>query len=138
MTTGNGFKVVLRMALGVLVVSLVTLGLFSAASADRSVAAVASVTAREPVAPPAAPAVSRLAANDLQQCGNEAAPALAALTLSLDAASPSLTCATGFSPTCCSCGCGCRRNTVPALAFCKFIWCPTGAAPAPTAVPPTA
>jgi len=126
MNTGVSFKFLLRVSLGVLFLSL---GLFSAASADRNVATVipAIKAAKASPAPAAATelvvpaAQSQAAVSKPQQCGQDAAPS-AESVLSLSA--PQVTCGSGTALTCCSCGCGCRPSNISPQNFCRFFFCP--------------
>lgn len=127
MNTGVSFKLLLRVSLGVLFLSL---GLFSAASADRSVPtvtpAIKAAKARPAAATtelvtPASQGQSQAAVSKPQQCGQDAAPSPESV-LSLSA--PQVTCGAGTALTCCSCGCGCRKSTISPQNFCRFFFCP--------------
>ena len=99
MNTSTSFKALLRISLAVLVVSLC---LFSAASADRSVttasppAASATDTGDQPQIQPDVPAADLLRLIEEPSSSTFAAPG----------AEPQAACPAGTVRTCCSCGCG--------------------------------
>jgi len=127
----SGYKLVLSLSLGVL---LMTFGLFSMAAADRRAPAPAQVASR--AHDQARPAVSTAASNDVstasndvstaeaneaQQCSQQTAPTV--LDTLLGGASTQLTCPSGQSVTCCACGCGCRKPLTSPANFC-IQFCP--------------
>jgi hypothetical protein len=126
MNTGVSFKLLLRVSLGVLFLSL---GLFSAASADRNVTTVtpaikavkAGPAAASELVIPASQAESQAAVSKPQQCGQDAAPSPESV---LSLSTPQVTCGAGTALTCCSCGCGCRKSTISPQNFCRFFFCP--------------
>jgi hypothetical protein len=131
MNTGVSFKLLLRVSLGVLFLSL---GLFSAAYADRNVATVAPAVKAAKASPAAATAElvvassqaqSQAAVSKPQQCGQDAEPsAESVLSLPLSLSATQVTCGSGTALTCCSCGCGCRPSNISPQNFCRFFFCP--------------
>ena len=119
MKTGNNFRLLLRISLGLLLVSL---GLFSAASADRTITAPpAAYSARQPAGQPQPAAV------DTPRCAPDSAasasePAAAAV-LTLESAESAASCPSGTVLTCCKCGCDCRKSTISPQNFCLEV-CP--------------
>ena len=111
-------KLLLRISLAALAVLAVTVGVFSAASADQDVAAIS----------PAADQVGAVAdlpvaveARDQLRLIDE--PTSTAVT-PMSEATTQATCRSGYAWTCCSCGCGCRPSGISPLNWCKFYWCP--------------
>lgn len=114
----HGFKLVLSLSLGVL---LMAFGLFSMASADRSAPPVQIASQAPATVSTAQPAVSTPASTEAQQCAQQSAPTV--LDTLIGGASTQLTCPSGQAVTCCSCGCGCRKAGISPANFC-IQFCP--------------
>jgi hypothetical protein len=116
MKTKNRLQVLPRALIHVLLAGLVSLGLFSVASADDG------PTQATAVAPAARPQVSQAA----DHCVADAQPTLAgllALSTSNSAPPSDRFCGNGFTLTQCSCGNGCRPQNLSPQNFCRFFLC---------------
>jgi len=116
MKSENRLQSLPRALMHVLIVGLVSLGLFSVASADDG------STKATSVAPAARPQTSQAA----DHCAADAKPAPAdVLTLSPSASAvpADASCGSGYTLTYCSCGNGCRPQNLSPQNFCKFYLC---------------
>jgi hypothetical protein len=124
MKTSNVVKVLLRASLCVFLAGLVSLGLFSVASADRGPVQASYAAPAASPAPAATPAQPQASQADDQQCpSDDAAQAPAASALELSTQIGTNPCGSGASYTCCSCGCACREDGISPQNFCKFYLC---------------
>jgi hypothetical protein len=116
LNTGNRLPALPRALLQVLLAGLVSLGLFSVASADDGPAKATSV------APAARPQTSQAA--DRCTADEPAAPAGVLVLSPGESAVPfDAHCGNGFTLTQCSCGNGCRPTGLSPQNFCKFYLC---------------
>jgi len=119
LNTGNRLPALPRALLQVLLVGLVSLGLFSVASADDGATKATSVA---PAArPQTSPAADHCTANE------QPAPAdVLVLSPSESAVRLDASCGGTFTLTQCSCGNGCRPQGISPQNFCKFYLCGDG------------
>lgn len=116
LNTGNRLQALPRALLQVLLVGLVSLGLFSVASADDGPTKATSVA---PAArPQTSPAADRCTADE------QPAPADVLVLSPGDSAVPAdASCGNGYTLTKCSCNFGCRPTNISPQNFCKFYLC---------------
>jgi hypothetical protein len=117
MKTENRLQTLPRALMHVLLAGLVSLGLFSVASADDG------STKATPVAPAARPQTSQ--AEDHCAADEQPDPAgLLALSPSASAVPADASCGPGYTVTYCGrCGSGCRPTNLSPQNFCKFYLC---------------
>jgi hypothetical protein len=116
--TGNRLQALPRALLQLLLVGLVSLGLFSVASADDG--STKATSAAPAARPQTSPAADHCTANE-----QPAAADVFVLSPS-DAAVPAdASCGAGYTLTRCACNIGCRPQNISPQNYCRFYLCGT-------------